>query len=53
MLTVKKQRVGNFLGQKLVNYIKYQVDYKKYKSTNKGYKSTTRAYDVCVCVQDF
>ena len=50
MLTVKKQRVDIFLGQKLVDYIKYQVDYMMYKSTNQECKSTNRAYDVCVCV---
>ena len=50
MLTVKKQRVANFSGQKLVDYKKSQVDYRMYKSTNKVYKSTNKAYDVCVCV---
>jgi len=48
--TGQKQRVGIFSGQRLGDYIKYQVDYTMYKSTNKGYKLTNRAYDVCVCV---
>ena len=52
MLTVKKQRPDIFLGQKLVDYRKCQVDYRIYKSTNKGYKSTNRLM-MCMCVQNF
>ena len=49
MLTVKKQRVDNFSGQRLVDYIECQVDYRMYKSTNQEYKSTDRL-KMCVCV---
>jgi len=49
MLPVKKQRVDIFSGQKLVNYLKFQVDYRIYKSTNQEYKSTNRL-TMCVCV---
>ena len=49
MLTVKKQRVDIFLGQRLVDYRMCQVDYRIYKSTNQEYKSTNR-FMVCVCV---
>jgi len=45
----QKQRVGIFAGQRLVDYIKYQVDYTIYESTTKGYKSTNRAM-ICVYV---
>ena len=52
MLTVKKQRVGIFSEQKLVDYIEYQVDYKMDKSTNQEGKSTNRLM-MCVYVQGF
>jgi len=51
MLTVKKQKVDIFSGQKLVDYIKDQVDYRIYKSTILGYKSTNRLK--CVCSKAF
>ena len=35
MLTIKKQRVNNFSGQRLVDYIKCEVNYMMYKSTNR------------------
>jgi len=49
MSTVKKQRDGNFLGQRLVDYIKCQVDYRMYKSNNQEYNWTNRLM-MCVCV---